>query len=87
MPARKNINSLPKLGARLKQWRKSQGLTLIQVAKMMGGTIGPLSEAENGNSIPSLETIAKFHKKTNLNIMWWLFNEGEMLKGKRGKAL
>ncbi len=83
MPHRKNIKSLPKLGERLKKWRKSQGLTLVEVAGKIKGTIGPLSEAENGHSLPSMETVAMFHKKTNLNIMWLLFNEGEMLKGER----
>jgi transcriptional regulator with XRE-family HTH domain len=82
MSNRKSIKSLPKLGERLKKWRKSQGLTLVEVAGMMGGTIGPLSETENGHSLPSIETVAMFHKKTNLNIMWLLFNEGEILKEK-----
>ncbi len=80
MPDKKNINSLPKLGERLKKWRKSQGLTLVEMAGMIKGTIGPLSEVENGKSLPSIKTIAMFHKKTNLNVMWLMFNEGEMLK-------
>jgi transcriptional regulator with XRE-family HTH domain len=83
MPTKRNPKTLPKLGTRLKQWRKSQGLTLVKVAGKIKGSPGPLSEAENGKGMPSIETVAKFHKKTNLNIMWLLFNEGEMLKGKK----
>ncbi len=87
---KRNANISPKLGDRLKKWRLSQKLTLVELSKMMGCTPGPLSEIENNKNYPSVETIAMIHKKTNLNIMWLLFNEEEMVllkkKGK-GKAL
>lgn len=70
----------PKMGERLKEWRKSQGMTLNDVAAMIGGSAGPLSEAENGKSLPSVETLASLHCNTKLNIMWLLFKEGKMLK-------
>ena len=70
----------PKLGERLKEWRKSQKLTLNEVAAMIDATIGPLSEIENNKSMPSVETVGSFHRNTNLNIMWLLFKEGDMLK-------
>ncbi len=86
MPGKRNANILPKLGERLKKWRKSEGLRLADVSKMIKGTSGPLSEIENNKSYPTVETIAMFHKRTNLNIMWLLFNEGDMLKKKsKGK--
>lgn len=70
----------PKMGERLKEWRKSEGMTLNDVAAMIGGTIGPLSEAENGKSMMSVETLASLHRNTKLNIMWLLFKEGDMLR-------
>ncbi len=82
MPGKRNANILPKLGERLKKWRKDQSLRLADVSKMIKGTSGPLSEIENNKSYPTVETIAMFHKRTNLNVMWLLFNEGEMLKKK-----
>lgn len=80
MPTKRNSRTLPKLGPRLKKWRKSQDLTLSQVDKITRATIGPLSQVENNISLPSLETIARIHKKTNPNVICWSSNEGEMLK-------
>ena len=34
----------PKMGERLKEWRKGQGLTLNDLSAMIDGTPGPLSE-------------------------------------------
>ncbi len=85
MPGKRNVNIMVRLGDRLKKWRKSQNLRLVDVSKMTGGTPGPLSEIENNKNHPSVETVAMFHKKTNLNIMWWLFNEGDMIKRKKTK--
>jgi transcriptional regulator with XRE-family HTH domain len=72
----------PKMGERLKEWRKGQGLTLNDLSAMIDGTPGPLSEVENGKSMPSVETLGSFHKNTNLNIMWLLFKEGQKTKKK-----
>ena len=66
MPGKRNANILPKLGERLKKWRKSEGLRLADVSKMIKGTSGPLSEIENNKSYPTVETIAMFHKRSNL---------------------
>jgi len=68
------------MGTRLKEWRKDQSLTLNLLGAKIDATAGPLSEVENGKSLPSLETLASLHKNTNLNIMWLLFKEGKMTK-------
>jgi|SaaInlStandDraft_7_1057024.scaffolds.fasta_scaffold296873_1 transcriptional regulator with XRE-family HTH domain len=70
------------MGKRLKEWRKDQGLTLNQLSAKIDATPGPLSEAENGKSMPSVETLASLHRNTNINIMWLLFEDGKMLKKK-----
>ncbi len=68
------------MGKRLKEWRKGQCLTLHQLGDKIDATPGPLSEVENGKSLPSVETLASLHRNTNLNIMWLLFKEGKMMK-------
>ena len=49
---------------------------------MIAGTPGPLSEIENDKGLPSIDTIGKLHKNTDLNIMWLIFEEGNMSKKK-----
>ncbi len=68
------------MGDRLREWRKNQGLTLIQLSAKIDTSPGPLSEIENSKGLPSLETIASFYKNTNINIMWLLFKEGQMTR-------
>jgi transcriptional regulator with XRE-family HTH domain len=85
MTIKRKANTLPKLGDRLKKWRKSQEHTLKGITQLTGCTAGPLSEMENNKSFPSVETLTRFHKKTNLNIMWLLFDEGRMLKPNKKK--
>ncbi len=68
------------LGDRLQVWRKKRGYTLHGLARQIGVTVGPLSEIENNNNLPSLETVAALHNHTNLNILWLLFKEGPSTK-------
>jgi DNA-binding XRE family transcriptional regulator len=71
-----SINITKGLGKRLQSWRKENGYTLHGLAKIIGVTVGPLSEVENNKNLPSLETVAALHNHTNLNILWLLFNQG-----------
>ncbi len=69
------------LGQRLKLWRKEQSLRANKLAKEIGISPGSLSEIENGNCLPSAETLSKFHEFTNLNVLWLLTGKGKMEKG------
>ncbi len=70
----------PKMGDRLKEWRKEDKLTLEQLAKKLGIGITTLSEIETNKSLPSAETLASLHKRTNFNILYLMFREGDILK-------
>ena len=76
--ARKTSVIKSDLGERLRRWRKLQKLTLTQLAKKIGTGITTLSEIETNKALPSLETLARLHKKTDINIFWLMFKEGEM---------
>lgn len=69
------------LGQRLKLWRKEQSLRANKLAKDIGISAGSLSEIENGNCLPSAETLSKFHEFTNLDVLWLLTGKGKMNKG------
>ena len=68
------------MGDRLKSWRKAAKLNLTQLAKKLGLGITTLSEIESNKSLPSADTLARLHKKTNLNILWLMFQEENMLQ-------
>lgn len=70
------------LGDRLRAWRKSQEMNLEQCSKKVKVGVTTLSEIENNKSLPSIETIARFYKKTNLNIFWLIFQEGSPIREK-----
>ena len=70
----------PGIGKQLKDWRNLHKLKLTELGDQIGVSGGPLFEAENSKCLPSLETIARLHKKTDMNIMWLLFEDGPMNK-------
>lgn len=76
--ARKTSVIKSDLGERLRRWRKLQKLTLAQLAKKLGTGITTLSEIETNKALPSLETLARLHKKTDVNIFWLMFKEETM---------
>ncbi len=65
-------------GERLRKWRKLEKLTLERLAKKVGTGITTLSEIETNKALPSIETLARLHKKTNINIFWLMFKEEAM---------
>lgn len=82
-PKRKKVTSKiinPGMGDRLREWRKAANLNLSQLAKKLGLGITTLSEIETNKSLPSADTLARLYKKTNLDIFWLLFKEGDMLQ-------
>ena len=73
----KEIAEMPKtVGKRLRLWRKSSMLRLLDVEKMIGVSKGSLSGLENNKSLPSSRTLTQLCLKTDLNICWFLTGKG-----------
>ncbi len=79
----KKIGVTKFLGARFKEWRKDSNLTLKDLEKIIGITPGPLSELENNKSLPSIDTLAKIYRYTDINIFWLILNEGSMRRANK----
>ncbi len=71
-----------KLGQRLRKWHKLQTLTLTQLSNTLGVGIATLSDIENNKTVPSIETLARLYKNTDINIIWLMFKEGDMRREK-----
>ncbi|MCQ4922963.1 helix-turn-helix domain-containing protein [Tissierella carlieri] len=56
------------IGERIKKIRKSIKMSQIEFSKKIGISQGTLSEIENGNNNPSIETLIKIKEMTNLDI-------------------
>ena len=67
-------------GTRIRQWRKTIPLKGYKLAEILKISQGSLSDIENNKSLPSADTIAKFHINTNINILWLLTGKGAMTK-------
>lgn len=74
------------LGDRFREWRKDSNLTLKDLEKIIGITPGPLSELENNKSLPSIDTLAKIYRYTDVNIFWLILNEGSMRRTSAHKS-
>lgn len=73
------------VGERLRLWRKSAMLKLLDVKKMIGVSQGSLSDLENNKSLPSAGTLTQLCLKTDLNICWLLTGKGPVAR-KVGQA-
>jgi transcriptional regulator with XRE-family HTH domain len=63
-------------GKRLRAWRKSVPLKLMQLSKLIKVSQGSLSDLENDKSMPSATTLANLSTYTDLNIFWLLTGNG-----------
>lgn len=68
------------VGTRIREWRKMIPFKGYELAKVLKISQGSLSDIENNKSLPSADTIAKFHTNTNVNILWLLTGKGPMTK-------
>lgn len=59
---------LPKLGSRLKEIRKTRGLTQEALAEKIDLSPQYLSRLEGGHQSPSLETVARLAEALNLEL-------------------
>lgn len=73
-------NKINLVGNRIRQWRKAIPIKGYELAKILKISQGSLSDIENNKSLPSADTIAKFHTNTNINILWLLTGKGPITK-------
>ncbi|OQX50295.1 hypothetical protein B5M47_03960 [candidate division CPR3 bacterium 4484_211] len=66
------------IGCRIRIYRKKKGLTVKQLAKIIGISQGSLSDIENEKTKPSAKTITSLVRNTDINPDWLLTGEGEM---------
>lgn len=77
MNAKSDSKPVPQtVGARLRMWRHSNMLRLVDLADLIGVSQGSLSDLENDKSLPSAGTLTGLCVKTDLNIYWLLTGKG-----------
>jgi transcriptional regulator with XRE-family HTH domain len=62
------------VGAEVRRWRRSRGLTLAQVSDSSGLNIGYLSQIENDKAIPSLEALGAIATALDVPPAWLLLD-------------
>ena len=67
-------------GKRLRAWRKSVPLKLMQLSRLIKVSQGSLSDLENDKSLPSATTLANLSIYTDLNILWLLTGKGPVTR-------
>lgn len=75
-----NQNTPETVGSRLRLWRKSSLMKLLDVKKMIGVSQGSLSDLENDKSLPSATTLTQLCLRTDLNICWLLTGKGPVAR-------
>lgn len=60
----------PDVGAEVRRWRSTRGLTLAQVGDRSGLNVGYLSQIENGKAVPSLDALAAISNALDVPIAW-----------------
>ena len=67
-------------GKRLRAWRKSVPLKLMQLSRLIKVSQGSLSDLENDKSLPSATTLANLSTHTDLNFYWLLTGKGPIYR-------
>lgn len=60
------------IGENIRKLRKMSGLTQIEFAKQIGISQGTLSDIEQGNCNPSVDTVLSIHKRYEVTLDWLL---------------
>ena len=76
-PANDPPTQRPRLnvGAQVRHWRMSRGMTLAGVAARSGLNVGYLSQIENDKASPSLDTLAQLAQALDVPAAWFLMSE------------
>jgi len=68
------------LGYKLKELRKAQKLTMVQLQELTGVKQSTISLYENGKLFPSTETAAKFASALKVDMYYFYMEEAVLLK-------
>ncbi|HMP29524.1 MAG TPA: helix-turn-helix transcriptional regulator [Saprospiraceae bacterium] len=63
------------IGKKIKDLRKGQKMTLIQMSKLVNISKSSISDYENGKSVPSLEVLLTLSKFFNVNLDFFINSE------------
>ncbi len=63
------------IGENIRKLRKMEGLTQIEFAKQIGISQGTLSDIEQGNCNPSVDTALSIHSRFEIDLDWLLKGE------------
>jgi len=69
---------LTSVGQRLRAWRKSSSLRLVDVSKQICVSQGSLSDLENDKALPSAGTLTNLCLYSDLDLCWLLTGTGEI---------
>ena len=72
------------VGKRLRSYRKTLGLNVVNFAHKIKISQGTLSELENGISAPSAHTLANLSLYTDADVVWLLTGKGKKNKRVHG---
>jgi transcriptional regulator with XRE-family HTH domain len=70
------FSSAKTVGQRLRMWRHSNMLRLVDLAELIGVSQGSLSDLENDKSLPSAGTLTGLCLHSDMNIYWLLTGKG-----------
>ena len=68
------------VGKRLRGWRKSSSMKLVELSSKIHVSQGSLSDLENDKSLPSATTLANLCRFADINIYWLLTGTGDALR-------
>jgi transcriptional regulator with XRE-family HTH domain len=60
------------IGENIRRLRKTAGFTQIEFAQQIGVSQGTLSDIEQGNCNPSVDTVLSIHSRFNVDLEWLL---------------
>lgn len=63
------------IGKRLQEWRKSQGLTTLEISRKTGISAGGLSEYENDKKLIGSKTLLSLYREYKIDINYILTGE------------
>ncbi len=80
MSTRKSRNVEQKIGARLQAFRREKSYSIRRLSEITGIAASTLSEIETEKYEPGAQKLQDLVRKTDLNALWLLTGEGEMLR-------
>ncbi|MBW2570067.1 MAG: helix-turn-helix transcriptional regulator [Deltaproteobacteria bacterium] len=80
MSRKKCQNNKKSFGDRLRLFRRSTRLNIVDFSILLGISHSSLSQVENNKTITSAQTISNLVQNTNINIYWLFTGEGEMIR-------